>query len=175
MRKPRPIGPLSSLTPEQKLRLREWYDAFTYEEIAARIALPAPEGFGLLVSVWQLRRYFKRLSLDSPASGESESISTIVDQAALGAELFTPATIHLLEKRSFELALAQEDPRKISAVFGLVLKSRDTAVRERLTEVQKMKLALRRQIEEFKLRQPSGPDAPSLPFPAEPPSGSIPA
>src|SRR5688572_14577123 len=141
MRKPKPIGPLSSLTPDQKQQLRRWYDALTYEQIAAQVALPPPDGFALNVSVWQLRRYFQRVSLDDPsAPPDAPSISSIIDQAALGENVFTPATIHLLEKRSFELALAQEEPRKISQVFGLVLKSRDTKTRERLAEVQKQKL-----------------------------------
>jgi hypothetical protein len=143
----------------------------SYEQIAARIALPPPDGFALDVSVWQLRRYFQRISLDDPAAPpETPSISEIIDQAALcqpGENVFTPATVHLLEKRSFELALAQEAPRKISAVFGLVLKSRNTKVRERLTEVQKQKLALRKEIEQQK-QQSSAATRSSLPAPATP-------
>jgi hypothetical protein len=149
MRKPRPIGPLSSLSQDQKQQLRAWYDCMTYEQIAAQIALSPPHGFALTVSVWQLRRYFQRLSLDDPSGpANAPSISAILDQVALSQpaeDIFTPATLHLLEKRSFELALAQADPQKISAVFGLVLKSRDTVTRERLAEVQRQKLALRRQ------------------------------
>src|SRR5580765_1199551 len=65
----------------------------------------------------------------------------------------------LLEKRSFELALADEDPHEISAVFGLVLRSRDNVTRERMAEVQKQKLALRQQIDQ---QQPSAqPPSPS--------------
>jgi hypothetical protein len=66
-----------------------------------------------------------------------------VDQAALGENIFTPATLRLLEERSFALAAAGEDTRKISTIFGLLLKSRDTSIRERMLEIQKQKLALR--------------------------------
>jgi hypothetical protein len=51
--------------------------------------------------------------------------------------------VHLLEKRSFELALAEEDRAKSLKFFGLVLKSRETTTRERIAEVQKQKLALK--------------------------------
>ena len=151
MRKPKPIGPLSSLTPGQKQILRQLYDDLSYEQIRARIALPAPDGFAIDVSVWQLRRYFYRLSADnSPAAPAALSgdhprptISEIIDQASLGQAHFTPAALHLLEKRAFELALAGAEPREISTLLGIVFKSRDTSVRERMAEVQNQKLALR--------------------------------
>jgi hypothetical protein len=137
MRKPKPIGPLSSLTPEQKQTLRQLYADLTYEQIQARIALP-------------LRRYYYRLELDKPPDVPvdaepvtGQTISEIIDQAALGQTHFTPAAIHLLEKRAFELAIAGAEFAEISTLLGIVLKSRDTTTRERMAEVQKQKLALK--------------------------------
>jgi hypothetical protein len=150
MRKPKPIGPLSSLTPEQKQTLRQLYADLTYEQIQARIALPPPDGFSIQVSVWQLRRYYYRLELDKPPDVPvdaepvtGQTISEIIDQAALGQTHFTPAAIHLLEKRAFELAIAGAEFAEISTLLGIVLKSRDTTTRERMAEVQKQKLALK--------------------------------
>jgi hypothetical protein len=149
MRKPKPIGPLSGLTPEQKQTLRQLYADLTYEQIQARIALPPPDGFSIQVSVWQLRRYYYRLGLDQPPEAPAsepqarQTISEIIDQAALGQTHFTPAAIHLLEKRAFELALAGAEPAEISTLLGIVLKSRDTTTRERMAEVQKQKLVLK--------------------------------
>ena len=150
MRKPKPIGPLSRLTPEQKETLRRLYAELTYEQIQARIALPPPDGFGIEASVWQLRRYFYRLGFDqspqAPPEIEPQTVSEIIDQAALDRACFTPAAIHLLEKRAFELALAGAEPKEISTLLGIVLKSRDSTVRERMAEVQKGKLALKAQM-----------------------------
>jgi hypothetical protein len=158
MRKPKPIGPLSRLTPEQKQILRQLYAEFTYEQIQARIALPPPDGFGIDASVWQLRRYFYRLGFDqspqAPPEIEPQTVSEIIDQAALGRACFTPAAIHLLEKRAFELALAGAEPKEILTLLGIVLKSRDSTVRERMAEVQKGKLALKQ-----KMTRKNSPDS----------------
>jgi len=157
MRKPKPIGPLSSLTPDQRQTLRAWCDYLTYEQIQQRLALPPPDGFGLQVSVWQLRRYYQRLALDHPIdpalAADAPSLAAHLDQLATQDTPFSDATQFLFEKRVFQMAVAGEDIQTIKPLFGALCRSRDLNLRQRYETIRQDQLELRHRCANLRERE----------------------
>jgi hypothetical protein len=104
-----------------------------------------------------LSRFRSRLALtelldDSPES--TAAAAEIVQYAATGQDNFSPATLHILERKAFELSLTcvhvDEDMAALKNISAILCRHRNTTVRERLATVQEQKCQLRHQ--ELKLK-----------------------
>jgi hypothetical protein len=150
----KPLSRLERLTDAQRAQIAAWLqDCHSYEKI---IAL-AREQFGLEIPRMTLSRYRSRLALtelldDSPES--TAAAAEIAQYAATGQDNFSPATLHILERRVFELSLTclqvDEDMAALKTLSAILSRHRNTTVRERLAAVQERKCQLRHQ--ELKLK-----------------------
>jgi hypothetical protein len=145
----KPLSRLEPLTNAQRAQIADWLQGYhSYEKI---IAL-AREQFGVEIPRMTLSRYRSRLALteyldDSPES--TAAAAEIIQYAATGQDQFTPATLHILERKAFELALTctsvDEDMVAFKNISAILCRHRNTSVRERLATVQEQKCQLRRQ------------------------------
>jgi hypothetical protein len=155
MRKHKPIGQLSALPQDKKNLLRAWFDAYTYEEIVPM----AREQFGITTNPHQLGRYYRRLQVDDvaePPAGAQISIAQIIDEESLGKTEYTPATLKLVQKRAFHIALQPEsDIRHIKDAFGILLRAERNQLDSRRLEIASERKDISRENLQFRKQNQS--------------------
>jgi len=143
----RPLDKIDALTEEQRHQLADWLQSHTLDQCVELVK----EKLGAEIPRSTLNRFRKRVELadfldTSPESARARA--EIINAAASGKTNFSQATVDLLEKQSFELADDTRNPESVRALkdlFGLVLKHRNTSVRERMAAVHEGKLKLLQQ------------------------------
>jgi hypothetical protein len=84
----------------------------------------------------------------------SAATAELIRHAATGQDHFTPATMHVLEQTSFNLALtcmrSDQDMTAFCHVSAIICRYRNTAVRERIAAVQEQKNIIREKEFQFK-------------------------
>ncbi|HTG43709.1 MAG TPA: hypothetical protein VK633_04180 [Verrucomicrobiae bacterium] len=149
----KPLSRLEPLTEPQRAQVAAWLETSSYEKV---IEL-ARENFGVEIPRMTLSRFRERLAMtalldESPAA--VEAAAEIVQYAALGQQHFSPATLMVLERKAFELSLScaagSEEMTALQKISALLVRHRDTTVRERLATVQEEKCKIRR--EELQLK-----------------------
>lgn len=145
MTSPRPLSALEGLTSDDLNLLATWLDQYSYRKV---VELAEAE-FKRRIPKTTLQRFAARNSTralldDSP---DALQAATEINQfAATACTAFSDATLHILERRAFELVLILRTEKQMAALKDLLFlshKHRSTQVRERQVKVQEEKLALR--------------------------------
>jgi hypothetical protein len=148
MKTHRPLPRIDALPADQRQQLAEWLlTGVTF----ARIAELLKEQFNVEIPRTNLYRFKQRCEIhacvdDTPES--SAARAELINAAATGKTNFSTATVRILERQMFELALDHNDPDRHKALgdlTGWLHKHKTDAVRERIAAVQEGKLKLRQQ------------------------------
>jgi hypothetical protein len=142
----RPLPRIDALPEDQRQELAEWLlSGVTFAKIAELLK----EKFDVEIPRTNLHRFKTRCEIlacvdDTPES--SAARAELINAAATGKTNFSTATVRVLERQQFELALDHNDPDRHKAlgdVTGWLHKHKTDAVRERMAAVQEGKLKLR--------------------------------
>jgi hypothetical protein len=153
MKKQRSLEKIEALTEEQREQLAEWVETESLDKCIERAA----EEFGVEIARTTMNRFRKRCEvtsyvMDTPESARARA--EMINAAATGKPNFSQATVDLMEKEAFELALAhgeEGEMERLKGLFGLVQVHRNATVRERLAAVQELKAKAR--LEELELKK----------------------
>jgi hypothetical protein len=146
MTQPRPQKALVGLTDDQLNQLAEWIEVHSYRKAVEL----AREKFQRYIPKTTLQRFIahgraKEVLDDSPDSLEA---AREINRFAATAETdFSSATIHILERQAFELALARQDNEDLDTLKDLMFllqRHRANGIHERRVHVQEEKLALKK-------------------------------
>src|SRR5215470_1650846 len=160
MTKYRPLEKIDALPEDYRQQLADWLQSHTLDQCVEL----AKEKLGADIPRSTLNRFRKRVELTDYLDTSPESArarAEIINAAASGKPNFSQATVDLLEKQSFELADDTRNPESLRALkdlFGLVIKHRNTTVRERMATVQEGKLKLRQDELAFKKAEKDRPE-----------------
>lgn len=144
MKKPRSDAKLLNLPEEQQAKLAEWLlSGMPYHAAKALVERPAPDGFGLSVSLHALSSFWAEVCAPLLLNRRARAVSTadaVAEEAGRQPGRFDAATIDQLKQKAFELSISpQADPKDVKALFMLVLKARDQTLEERRIELDKDK------------------------------------
>src|SRR6478672_9076308 len=146
MKTHRPLPRVDALPEDQRQELAEWLlSGVTFAKIAELLK----EKFDVEIPRTNIHRFKQRCEIlacadDTPDS--SAARAELINAAATGKTNFSSATVRVLERQQFELALDHNDPDRHKAlgdVTGWLHKHKTDAVRERMAAVQEGKLKLR--------------------------------
>ncbi|HTG45723.1 MAG TPA: hypothetical protein VK633_14470 [Verrucomicrobiae bacterium] len=146
MKQPRPIKALEGLTDDQLNQLAEWVDLHSYRKAVEL----AHANFGRSIPKTTLQRFIahRRAAQVLDDSPEALNAAREINRFAATAETnFSAATLHLLERQAFELALARSDQEDLDALKDLLFllqRHRANDIHDRRVRVQEEKLALRK-------------------------------
>src|SRR5688572_17409505 len=116
MRKPKPIREFASLNPEQKTQLYSWFDRnYSYDDLCAMVAKPAPEGFGLKISRGKMFRYYHRWQEIRELHKEDNFVTVEAYEAFLNGDpgKLTTQSIQRIKAQAFMITPEQKDPAKL--------------------------------------------------------------
>lgn len=153
MRKTRSDSKLLNLPEEQQAQLADWLlGGMPYHEAKAIVAKPAPEGFGVSVSINAFSGFWQTVCAPMMLQRRSRAVRTadlIAEEIDKAPGRLDSATIDLLKQQAFELASSpQARPRDVKALFSLVLKARDQELVERRIRLLETKAAQADQAEQ---------------------------
>jgi len=133
---------LNTLTAAQQEQLFDWAELLPNKTVLERVALPAPEGFGLKMHLTTLRRFHRaarvRLQKELTDSSNESSAETPADPAVL--DQITDAA---LRQFAVEMATVQDrDPVRFATVSRWVLRLQQNARRDRELKILEERLVL---------------------------------
>jgi hypothetical protein len=137
MRKLRKLKSLEGLSNEQVNLLAEWVEAHPYRKAVELVR----EKFGRYVSKSALHRFRARRVVVEIREETPEALQAAreVNRFAARAEAnFSAATVHLLERQAFDLALAgkdEEDLERLKALMWMLQRNRANDIHERRVRV----------------------------------------
>lgn len=139
------IEPLAELTVEQRQRVEEWLDEKRpHRQIAADLALPEPEGCGVVVSPAAVSRFAKRwkaLRLAEALDEKKEMAARIMESELHNGADLAKASMSVLMGRIFDEALETTDPKAHREILKLLV---DNQAKQERVEIAKANHALAR-------------------------------
>ena len=97
---------LENLSEPQRVQLLDWLDKMTFNEAVERIALPTPEGFGLITSRSSLSRFSQKARLQQFLDHRDDDFAQAHAIANAGGDpqVVEDAALVLLRQRLFAAA-----------------------------------------------------------------------
>lgn len=149
MRKPRPILEFTRLTPHQKNQLYSWFEQnYTYDQLCAKAAQPAPDGFGFKISRDKMFRYYHRWQEIRDLHKEDNSVTVEAYEAFLNGDpgQLTAQSILRIKAQAFKITPEQKDPAKL-------LKLLHVFDHERLQHLAERRLYFKERLQELSARR----------------------
>jgi hypothetical protein len=135
IRKTRSDDRLGCLPPEQRQRILQWLSTMSYKDTAKQIALPPPDGLGIITYPSSLHRFFIKsipVQLDGQELKPLADSTSSCSRAEPGPGLFSGLTREHLNRRLLELAMSpQGNEKELLKLADLLFRVRALEVRER--------------------------------------------
>jgi hypothetical protein len=136
---------LNSLTVAQQEQLFDWAELLPNKTVLERVALPAPEGFGLKMHLTTLRRFHRAARLRFQKELTDSSDESLAEPPADLAVL-DRLTETALRQFAVEMVTVQDrDPARFAAVSRWVLRLQQNAHRDRELKILEERLALEKE------------------------------